>query len=149
MGWESGYKNAHSYLNINCETHGIFKVSATNCISAGSRCPKCMVCGFDNSKVGHLYVIRVQGIHEEFTGYGISNKIRRRMAEHRYLLGRYGFKIVEEFSVELNGKVAEDLEGKIKEVFPLYKNNIPSFVTEACCYSKFGDVISYIRENLK
>ena len=72
------YVNTNSNVKIVCPEHGVFEQRPSHHLN-GVRCPGCMSCGFDRTKVGFLYVLRSEC--GRYMKIGITNKPVQRHAQ--------------------------------------------------------------------
>lgn len=92
--------------------------------------------GFDPSKVGYLYVVRLDGILSSFVGFGITNYPKTRISDHTHTCNESGFSLtllkILKFDV---GKDAYNLELKLKQTLPIVSSGVEGFKTEAVMLS--------------
>ena len=68
------YVNSHTPLRMFCKEHGEFWKSPANHISMNSGCPSCSNYGFNPSKPGNLYYIRINSSLGPIYKIGITNR---------------------------------------------------------------------------
>lgn len=146
---EKGYHGAFSKFNIKCEDHGTWEAGVDKFVNMGQRCPTCSSNGgYSPQKTGYLYVLRVSGMTSDFTGFGISNKPARRLANHNKSLSEYGYRVVNYEVFEMHGNLAFPIEQAIKKKFPRYPQEMMGFKTEATYPYLYQDVINFVKEQL-
>jgi Zn finger protein HypA/HybF involved in hydrogenase expression len=135
----SNYTGMLEKLIVTCRIHGDFKQVASAHV-LGSGCPKCAKYGFDPSKPATLYVLRTA----EFIGYGISNNIRQRLAQHAAALR--GLPILDTYLFDFQtGMAAARMERKIKARRTAHvSTEVKGFRTEALHLKYLTSLLSYI-----
>jgi predicted GIY-YIG superfamily endonuclease len=138
-------------FTIRCEHHGVWEANANTFINTRSRCPDCAITGFKRNKDGYVYVLQVKGPSTHFTGYGITNNIEDRLRSHVRNTKEYGLSVVNQVHFKMDGETAYSLEKEIKNLFPVVRQEISGFRTEATHYSLYEQVVSFIsyKQNLK
>lgn len=63
------YVDDKTKVNVTCKVHGIYSVVPSNLLQ-GQGCPKCMKCGYNVGKPGHLYIL----VSGSITKVGITNR---------------------------------------------------------------------------
>ena len=140
------YKAARHKINILCPEHGVFVQTGNNHLS-GSGCPSCAEYGFDAGKPASVYVLRVEGMHGEFTGYGITGNTNKRLQQHTRKLRQSGFEIVESVIFDFDdGQTALDIENLLKAEFPMTPQEVEGFLTEATFASQFANVVNFVQQ---
>lgn len=144
IGWSTldGYKDSHSKALLFCEHHGNFPADVNSFLN-GRRCPSCAKTGYDKSKQGYLYVLSVSGITSSFTGYGITNNIKTRMATHRAKLLQYGYEIISSRVFTSSGEEVQSLEKLIGKAFTVVPQEVKGFIKEATYSKHYDDVIAF------
>lgn len=148
VGWVDGYRKTHDKATIKCVEHGTWDVSLVSFLYAGSRCPGCARTGFDPTKPAHLYVLKVTGQLTDFVGYGISNSVKERLATHYRNLAISGFTPTSLNKFYTSGKIALEIEGKIKYNFPQCPQTVEGFKTEATTTDEFDNLLEFITTHL-
>lgn len=113
-------------------------------------CPECNTSGYKISLPAGLYVLQITGEDGKFVGFGISNKVHKRIKTHRTVLKNNGYKIISEIIFPFSsGKDALDMETLIKQTFEIINFGIPGFKKEAVHFDKFEELVTYIRNSSK
>lgn len=140
--WEDANETC---VNFTCADHGAFSKTMGSFINGGSRCPSCSKTGYNPSKIGYIYVIRVIGDGKEgFVGFGISNVVDKRLKEHKKKLYADGFMMdtVDIFTGE--GYNIMYTEKALKAELPCFRQNVSGFKTEATKLNNYDIVIEYL-----
>lgn len=145
IGWKDGYKLSTSKMLVDCPDHDVWE-SSMNMLHGGSRCPACADYGFNTGKDGYLYILQVKGENTQFTGYGISNIPAIRLRGHRFNFKQLSLEIVEETLVKTTGYVAKEVEKMLKQNFPVTRQEIEGFKTEATYYEDYHNVVKFVNE---
>lgn len=117
-------------------------------ISAGKRPCNCTGGGgYNKALSGYVYILKVDGLYNRFTGFGISNFFNKRLAEHTRSLNKEGLSVVDscDYFFE-DGSIPLDIEKAIKYKFPLARQEIVGFKTEATHYDLFLDVRDFVED---
>lgn len=144
LGWEDGYKNNSSFVKLSCSDHGDFSVSFSNLMSANSGCPSCCITGFDKMKPSWLYIVLVEGDDRNFTGFGISNVIDKRLRKHYNSLSKLNLEMLEVVTYPLDGTLAAGIEKEIGKNFEIVSQGIEGFIKEATYGENFNSVIKFV-----
>lgn len=115
---------------------GVFKALATNLTKGKLPC-RCATSGYDSSKPGFVYVLRVEGMSDNFTGFGITGNPETRMRLHIKNLSNEGFSISEKVIFGTDGKLAQHIEKQFKANFVCRPQPVEGFRTEATSYDNF------------
>ncbi len=142
IGWIGEYNNVFSKMILNCNLHGNWISGGSIFVHGGCRCPGCAVSGFKRELPSVVYVLRVVG-GIEFTGYGISNDIDRRLMAHRYNLSKKSCTIGDLELFYIDGHNAWKLEKLIQKTFKLVSQKIPGFKKEATEYFLYDEVVEF------
>lgn len=126
-------------------------ISYKSNLDAGKRPCKCVVGGGYNKELsGYLYILKVDGIHNRFTGFGISNFFNKRLAEHTRNLDKEGLSVVDSYDYFFeDGCIPRGIESAIKSKFPLARQEIAGFKTEATHYNLFLDVRNFVEDYIE
>ena len=144
LRWESSDYGIHSTIYLECPTHGEFSTTLTNFIHNETGCPMCAGGGgFDRSKTGYFYVLKVQSSENSFTGYGITGNLENRLRTHEKSFSDNGYSIVDNYFFVGKGDTVLALEGSVKRAFPRNSQDIDGFKTEATLCENFKDVVDY------
>lgn len=141
-GWVDNEFLSRSDIILECAIHGEFYPSVNRFLK-GSGCPSCAGYGYQKSKDGSVYVIRVTG-SRNFTGYGISSDVERRLSEHRRCLSKIGAVIEDVKTFECSGEAALNLETALKAKFEHFPQDVDGFKREATYLELYQDVIDFI-----
>lgn len=142
LGWDvpTDIPDPESRLAIECDDHGVWYPTTNNFINNSGRCPTCTGGGgFKLSLPASLYVIDAGA----FTGYGISNTLRKRLGTHKSNLAQQGLCMLNQQSFDLPGTVAYKLESAIKAAFARFSQDIPGFIHEATLPGQFEAVVGF------
>lgn len=147
VGWSTleGYKDSHSKVVLFCEHHGVFPTGVNSFLN-GIRCPSCAKTGYDKNKQGYLYILSISGIVSSFTGYGITNNIKTRLATHKAKLLQYGYKIVSSRVFTSSGEEVQYIEKLIGKEFPIVPQEVKGFIKEATYSKHYEDVIAFAQK---
>jgi hypothetical protein len=121
---------------------GLFETFHSS-LNGGRRPCRCPSQTRKSSELNNIYVLRVSG-NREFTGYGVSRCVERRITTHRKNLLRTGCYINEIEIFSTTGKIAYIVENMIKNNFNLLSQNVEGFKTEATSYHFYDDVVSFV-----
>lgn len=146
VGWANDLSGERGEVILSCAVHGKWKTTAPNFINNECRCPDCAASGFKVNKTGFIYVLKVHGKTGDFTGYGITNKLLKRFTTHKRKLKEGGFSIFAFSAFKMSGEVAAEIEKVIKEVFPIYSQEVEGFKTEATLPTLYNDVVNFVKE---
>lgn len=138
------YSIGREKVSITCPIHGDF-LQLPSMHLQGQGCPLCAGHGFNASKEGFLYILEVRGIFN-FTGFGITNKTKARLSEHRRLLKKNSCFIGREFVLSMpQGSAVIELERQLKNTFKLssQSSTLCGFKTESTDEC-FDNVVSYV-----
>jgi hypothetical protein len=138
-----------SRLHLHCEYHGDFDMVVNGFMYTEGSCPSCAKTGFSKALPAHLYVLRIEGLHESFTGFGISNRIEHRLNFHKKTLAKYGLCVTETRVFPCSGTVAYEIENLVSEKFPLLNQGISGFIREATHLHYFSDVVDLVDTTLR
>jgi hypothetical protein len=142
---EKGRTWTRSKLIVSCKEHGTFDTKVFSVLFMGQGCPSCAKTGFDRNKASHIYVLKIEGIHKSFTGYGISNNLKQRMAHHRRTLNKLGLTITDSFALATSGDAAYLAECQLKEKFPVVNQGISGFMKEATLFENFPIAVEFVK----
>lgn len=138
----------NDYIWLNCDVHGDWKVRVSHFTHTGSRCPDCAKTGYSKRKEGFIYVLKVECMVGNFTGYGISNKPRKRLVVHKRKLAKFGCSIVEQTIFKVAGDLAPVIETLIKHNFPRSAQEVEGFRTEATFPHLYEDVVKFVEQKI-
>jgi len=147
LGWDGSYVGRTTRMQMSCVNHPNWYTNYGD-LSKKHGCPACARRGYNPSKDGYLYVLKAVSLGGRgFTGFGISNVPKRRMAEHRKNLSRDGFSIDDYSIFKTDGDEAPEIERRIKQNFKLYSQDISGFVTEATSPEHYLEVRAFIEKH--
>jgi len=133
----------------NCKDETFF--SNYSSLNYGRRPCKCASGrGYNKALSGYVYILKVDGLYNRFTGFGISNFFNNRLAEHTRNLNKEGLSVVEscDYFFE-DGCIPREIESAIKSKFPLARQEIVGFKTEATHYDLFLDVRNFVEDYIE
>ena len=140
------YTTTSSKVEIICPEHGSFSQKAASHLK-GSGCTSCANRGFDAGKPASVYVLRIEGMQGEFTGYGITGNVDQRLRRHTNKLRQSGFGIVESIVFDFDdGQTALDIENMLKAEFPMTPQEVEGFLTEATFADQFANVVNFVQQ---
>lgn len=166
------WKGARTNLILSCPEHGIWDSTqiadfvATKDRSDLNKCGKCSLSGFNENKVGYLYVVRwelLNNIDGNFTfiKFGITNRkplIRVKEQKRFCSEGTNNYSIKSEIlyaTPRLSGKIIKSMEAKVKEIFKDFIGVVPKKVfpdgyteTVYCTEENIVDIKLIIKECL-
>jgi len=129
-----------------CEHHGNFDSSVLTMKTREIQCPLCRVGGgYKTSLPGSLYILKIEGEGGNFTGYGISNQIEKRLQRHVSELYKYGYTITEQRIFNFSGKKTLAVESKIFHNFEICSQNISGFREEAVSSEDFDNLVNFVQ----
>lgn len=138
------YATSEAHVAIFCHIHGLFSQVAITHLT-GHGCPSCATSGFKPHKSAFCYVVKLQGRHSSFVGFGITGSVKRRMAQHRRAASRFGY------SIELvhtryfeDGAMAKGIEQVIKLQVATVDTGIPGFRTEATLPENLNSIMGLL-----
>lgn len=146
--WETEDHKNNSKVVFNCKIHGLWKPLLSKFL-VGRRCSGCSSSGFKSHKDGYLYILRVTSNEGDFTGFGVTNNLKNRLATHRKNFKRKGYVISEMEVFSEKGYNVLEIEKLIKENFAVTPTDIIGFKTEATYYHLYYDIIEFIEKELK
>lgn len=146
--WLTPYTTASSTVAIMyCTEHGEWTKQYSK-ISTGHGCSACTMENTHMWRVdSSIYVILVKhktDCSKDFTGYGTSVSVIRRLHKHRRNLERAGYYIADTYSILALGKGAEFIENAIKSEFALFSQDIEGFVREATHSDEFERLVKFV-----
>lgn len=101
--------------------------------------------GYNSSKPGDFYVVRLDNKIESFIGFGISNDIDRRLREHARNAASKGFTmVVLSITHYEDGKIPQNIERKLKKHLHTANTNIEGFKTEAIAVSDYPKLLKFL-----
>lgn len=149
-GWvDDTYSSSRSKIVLSCLEHGEWNPTVQEFTKTGARCPGCAFYGFNPFMPAHLYVIRVEGFYNSFTGYGISNNYQFRFKTHSRNLKKVGFEIKSYEAISMGGITAQNIERAVKSHFPRHAQDVEGFVKEATYPYLYQEVIDFVKEQLE
>jgi hypothetical protein len=112
-----------------------------NCVNGG---------GYSKYLSGYLYILKVDGKCNRFTGFGISNFFTKRLSNHVRSLNKEGLSVVESCDYFFEDCcIPREIESAIKSKFPLARQEIAGFKTEATHYDLFLDVRNFVEDYIE
>lgn len=118
-----------------CKTCGHTWVTSVRQLSSGRSCPVCAGWGFDPSKEGVLYVLRVTTRHDEYIGFGITREFDKRMTYHYRNATRAGATLEPLATYTMSGYAALAAEAALKNTLDIIDCGVHGFRTEAVRYA--------------
>lgn len=143
---EPSYSGTSKRLTIICKVHGGFSQVAVAHLY-GCDCPSCSNKGFNPSKRAHVYVYKISKSGNLYAGFGISNNLLSRDADHQNTFAYHGAsgEIVAKFLYR-KGVLAADLESKLLSEVPITSTGMTGFIREAAAWGQVGLILE-IAEN--
>lgn len=142
----SEHRKTNSKALLLCPKHGEWQTNVGDVLYGSHGCPSCSKTGFDPSKTGVVYILKIEGASADFTGYGISNVIKQRLARHKQKLSEYGFQIVESTIFEMAGSDAVLVEKMLKENLAPFPQEPRGFRTEATYAKLYSHAIFLVQQ---
>ena len=106
--------------------------------------------GFDGSKLGIFYILKIKLNEQLFIGYGITNQVKGRFDTHKYELKKANGVILEKMTYQFQiGKNANNLETQIKRSIPNINLGVRGFVTECTTADHLEKIIALAEEAYK
>jgi len=103
--------------------------------------------GFDGSKPGIFYILKIKLDEQLYVGYGITNQAKGRLDTHKYELKKAGGVIVEKMIYQFKiGKNANHLETQIKRAIPKINLGVRGFMTECTTANYLEKIIDLAEE---
>lgn len=98
--------------------------------------------GFDGTKKGIFYILKIR-LHEQiYIGYGITNQAKGRFDTHKYELKKAGGAILEKMTYQFQvGKNANNLETVVKRSIPNINLGVKGFMTECTTIEHLEKII--------
>ncbi len=121
--------------SVTCKVCGHTWVASVRNLSSGRSCPVCAGWGFDPSKEGVLYVLRVVSRHDEYIGFGITRELDKRMTYHNRNATRAGATIEPLATYTMSGYAALAVEKTLKQTLDTVDTGVEGFRTEAVRYA--------------
>lgn len=146
--WVEPYKNAFSKFEITCDLHTSWVTCCDRLLNANNGCPDCSKSGFNKSKVGWVYILKIKGT-DNFVGYGISNVPKRRLSLHKRNLLAKGFTIEEQIKLVAEGWIVSKVEQEMKIKFVCNSQPVEGFITEATNYELFDEVVNFVTKRIE
>lgn len=111
-------KKRYWYTVFVCAIHGVYSRSYWNINKTGCHCTKCTPpkSGYDTNKKGYLYLLKINTHTEIILGYGITNKLNRRLTTHHMNLKSIGATITNIQVFEGSGTAVLAVENAIKSL---------------------------------
>lgn len=148
VGWEDGYTTKHSKVLTECEIHGVQASVLSQLLARKSKCPLCSTKGGyrTGAETGYFYLLAVEGVSGDFTGYGVTTDVRTRLYCHKASLARGGFLIGSWSVFKGSAKDIADFELSVKRTSPLSPQHIDGFKTEATTSAMYPVLYSRLSE---
>lgn len=142
------FAKSGSTVKLSCSIHGEWTTSYIS-INVNQGCPCCAESGFDKLKeVSCIYVIKARSQNNSFTGFGISSNLKSRLCAHKVNLKKSGYSFTDLVVFETTGQNAFDIEASIKQTFPIVKQGVVGFKTEAVDGKMYASTIDFIKAKL-
>lgn len=111
-------KGAYWFPTFVCKVHGLYSRVHDSVSSVGYQCIECNPpkTGYDKTKRGYIYILDIQTTAGLVVGYGITNKINKRLSTHRFKLSRIGATITNIQVFEGSGTAVLAVENAIKSL---------------------------------
>lgn len=98
-------------------------------------CPACSKTGFNPSKPAHFYAYKISTRHEEFLGFGVTNTLPVRERVHAKSFLECGVTGSMLFAHHMQGRDAQILERKLKDLPVIVDSQVTGFRLEALRWS--------------
>lgn len=146
VGWENVSKTPiGDRIRLSCSEHKEWTAVASALLRGGG-CPACAKPGYSQNKPGFVYVLRVEGDGNHFTGYGITNIPKRRMTAHRTALAKSGMVVAAAEIIPMPGEFPLTIETEIKRKFPVIDQGIFGFMREATHSNLYATIVRYVKD---
>lgn len=143
--WENVHHCAiQDKVKLECEIHNVWVTPCAG-ILKGTRCPACAKPGYSQNKPGFIYILKIEGALQNFTGYGITNFPHRRMRKHKKMLKARGLSITTAEIFPVFGEIAPKIEAAIIEEFDVVDQGIEGFMKEATYFKNYENVVSFAK----
>lgn len=128
---------------LDCPDHGEFKVQYHDFKNRDRVCPSCGRSRFKYEERAFLYILKIEGFHDSFTGYGITGDLKGRFYKHNKILEGLGYKITDMKIFEAAGKFVYDVELQLKRTFQKHHMNVEGFVRESTSIENHKTLLHY------
>lgn len=106
--------------------------------------------GYNKALSGYVYILKIDGLYNRFTGFGISNFFNKRLTEHTRNLNKESLSITDSYNYFFeDGSIPRVIESAIKCNFPVARQSIEGFKTEATHYDLFLDVRDFVEDYIE
>ena len=150
IGFVSGYRTAHSYINFLCKHHGPQQISISNLLYGENGCASCKCSGYNKAKPGSLYITLWYNKNCGFIKFGITNgSVQDRVNNQKRFTN---FTPRELFTKTWNdGRVAHEIESKLKKQTEIKRGVVDKDIfedgyTETMRYIDFEKLVSKIED---
>lgn len=150
----------NSKITVECLEHGNFETTYYQLLQKGTRCKNCAIGGYKTDRDSILYVLKIEGFHDSFIGYGISGNFPKRFRQHILNTAEHGYRITEVTLYRATGEEILCVESLIKNSFDSHQIKITGFVKESTntknyntlldfCGNLIGDIVKLSAEELE
>jgi Zn finger protein HypA/HybF involved in hydrogenase expression/predicted GIY-YIG superfamily endonuclease len=119
-----------------------WSTTLSSIVTNGQGCPVCAKSGFKPDQPAFFYIYRLSTAGCEYLGFGITNNLRRRKAEHTGSIRSANAEGRLHSQFEMLGQTAQELEASLKKTLPICNTGIEGFIREAVLYSP--EMLEYI-----
>ena len=137
-------KGKHNIVDLYCEKCRVgFDRSFSDIKRSGAHCPRCNppTYRYDPTKKGYLYILTVSKDNHKATGFGITNKLKSRLATHKKNLTAAGYSVVEYRAFSGYGTDVLNVEKYLKTIYRKQVVFCEGFVTESAPYDAMENII--------
>lgn len=144
---EESYGGTSKAITIICKEHGPFSQTAVAHLY-GCDCPSCSNKGFSPSKRAHVYVYKISKAGKQYAGFGITNNLRNRDADHQKTFSFYGAEgeLIAKFPYR-KGAFAASLESRLIAEVPITSTGMEGFIREASEWKEIGVILEIAKEH--
>lgn len=138
---EQSYSGTSKPVTIICKEHGSFSQVAVAHLY-GCDCPSCSNLGFNPSKRAHVYVYKISKEGRQYAGFGITNNLMNRDADHQKTFAIHGAEgeLIAKFPYR-KGAFAAALESAIISEVPITSTGMTGFIREAAEWKEVGVIL--------
>ena len=137
-------KGKQNIVDLYCENCRVGFERCFNSIKKiGTHCPRCHppLTGYDSTKKGYLYILTVSKDNHKAIGFGITNKIKSRLATHKKNLTEAGYSVLESKVFSGYGTDVLNVEKYLKTIYRKQVVFCEGFVTESAPYDAMENII--------
>lgn len=136
-------KNGYWMTMLLCSTHGVYSRNYNALLKTGYNCLRCNPpeYGYNTDKTGYLYVLQIQTTTGVIMGYGITNKISKRLTTHKFKLANIGATITNIQVFGGSGSAVLAAENAIKSLHNTGLLDCEGFRRESISFDRKDEVL--------